>query len=357
MTLLSKTTHIRFIHDTDAAMDAMPTMTEQHDSVGGPLDGEITTIAQVNYLDEVGGSIGQNSPIVRDAISGKPTALCNAFRCSGCGKFHALTHMAQPVEPAVSQPAADGAADTIRVGICENCEKKGRSKRILKAIGRVLIAPFLPAQTDTTAPTPPPPTLPPPPAPPPEASVRHNNRRTSYPGNNVIICLIALNILIASLVKATVSFPTPFRETTMQLKGNTMPNQSQTNPRDVTVLLNEAILYGIDNPTISNMGARCFKRLSDALEKGLAINPSDFTALKSIVERAKKIVLPMDYRLAFAKSPPPEVISVGDIKPFTLLDGITEVGLEFSEMPEQIRNTGRSGATKTTASCAVLVLF
>jgi len=351
MTLLSKTTHIRFIHDTDAAMDAMPTMTEQHDSVGGPLDGEITTIAQVNYLDEVGGSIGQNSPIVRDAISGKPTALCNAFRCSGCGKFHALTHMAQPVEPAVSQPAADGAADTIRVGICENCEKKGRSKRILKAIGRVLIAPFLPAPADI-APTPPP--LPPPPVPPPEASVRHNNRRTSYPGNTVIICLIAFNILTASFVKATVSFPAPFHETTTQLKGNTMQNQPKINPRDIQLLLNDAILYGVDNPAISDMGARCFKRLSDASEKGLVINSSDFTALKSIVERAKKIMLPMDYRLAFVKSPPPEVISIGDIKPFTLLDGITEVALDFIDMPEQIRNTGRSGSTKTTGACAIL---
>jgi len=130
-----------------------------------------------------------------------------------------------------------------------------------------------------------------------------------------------------------------------------MQNQN-INPRDVQLLLDNAILHGVDNIAISNMGARCFMRLKAGLEQG-QINPSDFIALKGIVDRAKKIVMPMDFRLAFAKIPPPEVISTGDIHPFTLLDG-TNVGMEFLEMPEEIRTTGRPGSTKTTGACSVL---
>lgn len=150
MTLLSKTTNVRILRDTDAATNAMPFAGEQHETAGGPLDGEIVTVAQVDYIDELGGAIGPGSSIVRDAITGRPTALYNAFRCDICGKFHALCYLAKKTEAMPSQQplTQDNATTAIRTGICETCWRKELPKRILKAIGRFLIAPFLPARAD-----------------------------------------------------------------------------------------------------------------------------------------------------------------------------------------------------------------
>lgn len=158
MTLLSRTTHVRILRDTDPAANAMPFSGEQHETAGGPLDGEIVTVAQVDYIDELGGAIGPGSTIVRDATTGRPTALFNAFRCDTCGRFHALCYLAKKSEAIPSpQPITPDNATTaaIRTGICETCWRKGRLIRIMKALGhgimaiiRFIFAPFLPDQPE-----------------------------------------------------------------------------------------------------------------------------------------------------------------------------------------------------------------
>ena len=159
MTILSRTTNVRILRDTDPAAGAMPFSGELHETAGGPLDGEIITVAQVDYIDELGGAIGPGSTIVRDAITGRPTALYNAFRCDACGRFHALCYLAKKTEPMPNpQPITPDNTTTapIRTGICETCWRKGRPIRILKVLGRgimaiirFIFAPFLPDQPET----------------------------------------------------------------------------------------------------------------------------------------------------------------------------------------------------------------
>jgi hypothetical protein len=135
-------------------------------------------------------------------------------------------------------------------------------------------------------------------------------------------------------------------------KGCDMNQKPNIPEEDIVLVLNEAVRYGIDAMR-GNHGAHCFRRISEAVEKGMPIDAMDYLDLKRLVERAEKIVTPMDFRLAFNKVPPPDIIGLGDIFPYTLADG-TPVGVGFSEMVEHIRWTGMSGSTKTTGATATL---
>lgn len=124
------------------------------------------------------------------------------------------------------------------------------------------------------------------------------------------------------------------------------------NPQSVITLIQEALQYGLDDVRMAPYGARLILNLQRGMQQG-CVSDYDFEALVNLVDRAKKRIIPMEWRVAFSEKPPPEIICQGDIQPFTLLDG-TPVGLTFLEMTESIRSTGRPGSTKTTGACAIL---
>ena len=128
--------------------------------------------------------------------------------------------------------------------------------------------------------------------------------------------------------------------------------QPTPGPQQVVALIEEALLYGVDDLKLGTAGARCIRNLQAGLQKG-QVPDYDYRALQNLVERAKRWILPMEWRAAFPTNPPPEIITPGDIHPITLLDG-TPVGHTFLDMAEAIRSTGRPGSTKSTLSASIL---
>ena len=133
---------------------------------------------------------------------------------------------------------------------------------------------------------------------------------------------------------------------------NNKEYQSAAQAKAILMLIQEARSLGLDNPSMSMEGVRRITNIERGLKSG-NIPEYDLNALASLVARARKIIIPMEWRVAFAQNPPPDIIGEGDIHPFTLLDG-TPVGLTFLEMAEAMRSTGRPGSSKSTGGCAVV---
>ncbi|MEI8120477.1 MAG: hypothetical protein WCI20_00380 [bacterium] len=331
----------------------LPQTSEIHESAGaGPLDGEIVHATVHLNVDRFGDPIKSASTASLCIKSNSLLSQDNSFKCSQCHSVCAIDLLAQETPVQAGMPVN---MSSRRQGICTDCWGKGRVRRILAAIlnipiiiVRLILAPFLKPQPTL-------PTIPSAPAPPSASSTPSAAPRPKPPrgGASVISIMIAVGCIECTPAKAMI--PVNGCEISRESEvtvNNYQANQYAAQIKAVQKLIEEAILLGLDNAGISSVGWRYIKNLQRGIESG-NIPEYDLNALTSLVGRARNIIIPMEWRVAFAQNPPPDIISQGDIYPFTLLDG-TPVGLNFSEMAESMRLTGRPGSTKSTGGGAVL---
>lgn len=317
---------------------AIPLSSEVHEPVGPDLLGaEIITKTQFAGFDVHGSPIGADTQLVFCSELKTPIAIFNAFACPICRGYYSTFYMAQEIVP---DPLSAGAKPSMRQGICKRCYDKGKTKRVVAATLRIVwvvlrfvFAPFLGSPSDATS------------------SVNQPSQKPGLPaaGGTAVAVLLALGLLTA-IGSGAAGVPGYDGVCSRVNEGGSM--QPTPGPKEVIALIEEALLYGVDDVKLGTAGARCIRNLKAGIETG-CIPEYDYQALLNLVGRAKRVILPMEWRCAFPKNPPAEIITPGDIHPVKLLDD-TPVGLMFAEMAEALRSTGRPGSTKSTLSAAVL---
>jgi hypothetical protein len=300
---------------------------------GGSPDGIVSKHINYIIIDMHGTVIQPGGAVVACKFNKTIIALFNAFYCAHCKETFSVKRMEREIPDA---DVSTHGIHSMRQGICGDCWKSNRSRRIWSAIGRgslgvlrCIAAPFI-TPTNGSPPSP--------------------STYTGTRGGLGISIVLALSLLGGASGAANgargIEGSAVKQEVAMSSHNN------QTIMKEIVALLEKATLLGVDNRSMYPVGARMIRNIQVGLQTG-NMPEYDVSALSNIVARLERTTMPMEWRLAFAKNPPPDIITPGEIHPFKLLDG-TPVGLSFVEMTEAIRCTGRSGSSKTTGACAIL---
>jgi len=161
MPILDEKIRQRVLVKAQPGVGDLPMSIDRSEDIPGSPDGEKSNVAEIEHIDLVGSGIKRDTPIAWCATSDTPVALWNTFLCGGCHRLHALCYLAVAAEeqPPTTAGAANGPA--LRHGICQTCYRATRFSRRLAWVGRIVLAlsrfvlgPFLPPRPPDNVQTP-----------------------------------------------------------------------------------------------------------------------------------------------------------------------------------------------------------